>query len=194
VIFGFTSAVLLAVIAWGLWNKSRVIPTATVAAATPAEIAASPAPAVSSTPAAGPRNPLSLAPAANSQPAPQTFIANSAAEPADYTIACSIDSSGAARGARACDSRQWGQRCQREVEFHSDPTSQENRLVMANRGSENLKFYWLDRSGHRILYAVLPPGRKIGQPSHIGAHWLVATADEHCVGIFNADTGRIGIF
>ncbi|HEX4152580.1 MAG TPA: hypothetical protein VHY75_10290 [Steroidobacteraceae bacterium] len=32
------------------------------------------------------------------------------------------------------------------------------------------------------------------QPSHIGAHWLIATADERRVGIFNADTARIGIF
>jgi hypothetical protein len=168
IIFGFTTAVLLAVIAWGLWSRSGGAPTATVAVAVPNETAAS--------------------------PAPQTYAANTAAEPADYTIACSIGSSGSARGVVACDSMKWGQRCQREAEFRSAPTAEETRLVIANRGNENLKFYWLDMSGRRTLYAVLPPGRKIEQPSHIGAHWLIAGNDGRCVGIFNADTARIGIF
>jgi hypothetical protein len=88
----------------------------------------------------------------------------------------------------------WGQRCEHETEFPSHPTPEDARLVVANRSDNTLKFYWLDPSGQRSLYAVLPPGRKIGQPSHIGAHWLVATNDGRCVGIFSADTARIGIF
>jgi hypothetical protein len=88
----------------------------------------------------------------------------------------------------------WGQRCERESEFRSNPTSESTRLVIANRSDQTLKFFWLDASGQRTPYAVLAPGRKIGQPSHIGAHWLVAANDGRCVGIFNADTARIGIF
>jgi hypothetical protein len=115
------------------------------------------------------------------------------ADPVDYTIACSM-APGGARGVPACDSMKWGQRCERESEFRSNPTSESTRLVIANRSDQTLKFYWLDPSGQRTSYAVLAPGRKIGQPSHIGAHWLVATDDGRCVGIFNADTARIGIF
>jgi hypothetical protein len=101
---------------------------------------------------------------------------------------------GGRQGVPACDNIKWGQRCERETEFRSNSTSESTRLVIANRSDETLKFYWLDPSGQRAPYAVLPPGRKIGQPSHIGAHWLVAAADGRCVGIFNADTARIGIF
>jgi membrane protein YdbS with pleckstrin-like domain len=192
-VIGFTSVVLLAVIAWGLWSKSGVAPSATIAATAPApgERADVSAPASALATAAAPS--LGAAAAPNSQPALQTYAANMTADPVDYTIACSM-ASGGTRGVPACDSMKWGQRCERENQFRSNPTSESTRLVIANRSDQTLKFYWLDTSGQRTPYAVLAPGRKIGQPSHIGAHWLVATDDGRCVGIFNADTARIGIF
>jgi membrane protein YdbS with pleckstrin-like domain len=192
-VIGGIAVVLLAVIAWGLWSKSGGTPTATIAATAPVQPAAAPAPTAEPTRTAAPAPTTAPATAANSQPAQQTYAANMAADPADYTIACSM-ASGGTGGVPACDSMKWGQRCERESEFRSNPTSESTRLVIANRSNETLKFYWLDPSGRRAPYAVLPPGRKIGQPSHIGAHWLVAAADERCIGIFNADTARIGIF
>ncbi len=192
-VIGGIAAVLIAVIAWGLWGKSGGAPPATIAATVRAAPVAAPTLAAALTPAAVPAPAAASSPAANSQPAPQTYAVNMAADPADYTIACSI-TSGGTHSVPACDSMKWGQRCEREAEFRSNPTSESTRVVIANRSNETLKFYWLDPSGRRAPYAVLPPGRKIGQPSHIGAHWLVAAADERCVGIFNADTARIGIF
>jgi membrane protein YdbS with pleckstrin-like domain len=186
-VIGFMSVVLLAVIAWAQWSKSGGAPSATIASTAPSERAV--APALNAAPAP----PNAPAQATNSQPAVQTYAANMTADPVDYTIACSM-APGGARGVPACDSMKWGQRCERESEFRSNPTSESTRLVIANRSDQTLKFYWLDASGQRTPYAVLAPGRKIGQPSHIGAHWLVAANDGRCVGIFNADTARIGIF
>jgi membrane protein YdbS with pleckstrin-like domain len=186
-VIGGMAVLLLAVIAWGLWSKSGGAPPATIAVTAPV------APAAALTPAAVPAPAAASSPATDSQPAQQSYAANMAADPADYTIACSM-ASGGTGGVPACDSMKWGQRCEREAEFRSNPTSESTRLVIANRSSETLKFFWLDPSGNRAPYAVLPPGRKIGQPSHIGAHWLIAAADGRCVGIFNADTARIGIF
>lgn len=184
------AAIVIAMVAWGLWSKSGNAPPATAAAPATVEPAAAHAPA---TPTRAPAAPASAAPASAAE-SDQTYAANMTADPADYTIACSMTSSDGAHAVPACDSMKWGQRCEREAEFRSNPTSESTRLVIANRSAETLKFYWLDPSGQRAPYAVLLPGRKIGQPSHIGAHWLVAAADGRCVGIFNADTARIGIF
>ena len=192
-VIGAIAVVLIAVVAWGLWSKSGGAPSALISTTAPVERAAAPTLVAAMTPAAVPAPVAASSPAANSQPAQQTYAVNTAADPADYTIACSM-ASGGTGGVPACDSMKWGQRCERESEFRSNPTSESTRLVIANRGNETLKFFWLDASGSRAPYAVLPPGRKIGQPSHIGAHWLVAAADGRCVGIFNADTARIGIF
>jgi membrane protein YdbS with pleckstrin-like domain len=199
-VMGVIAAVVIAVMAWALWSKSGSAPTATIVSTVSAVPSAAPTLVAALTPAAAPASAVAPAPTvapvptADSQPAQQTYAANAAADPGDYTIACSMASSGGAHGVPACDSMKWGQRCEREAEFRSNPTSESTRLVIANRSDQTLKFYWLDPSGQRAPYAVLPPGRKIGQPSHIGAHWLVAAADGHCVGIFNADTARIGIF
>ena len=203
-VIGVIAAVVIAVMAWALWSKSASTRTASIAATVSVQPAAAPTLVAALTPAAGPASTVApavaqaptLAPlsTADSQPAQQTYAANAAADPGDYTIACSMVPSGGTHGVPACDSMKWGQRCEREAEFRSNPTSESTRLVIANRSTETLKFYWLDPSGQRTPYAVLPPGRKIGQPSHIGAHWLIAAADGRCVGIFNADTARIGIF
>jgi membrane protein YdbS with pleckstrin-like domain len=192
-VIGGIAVVLIAVIALGLWSKSEDTPPATIAVTAPVAPAAAPTLVAALAPAAVPAPAVASSPAANSQPSPQTYAANMAADPADYSIACSM-ASGGAGDVPACDSMKWGQRCEREAEFRSNPTSESTRLVIANRSTETLKFFWLDPSGNRAPYAVLPPGRKIGHPSHIGAHWLVAAADGRCVGIFNADTARIGIF
>ena len=203
-VMGVIAAVVIVVMAWALWSKSGSTRTATIAATVSAQPAAAPTLVAALTPAAAPASAVEPAvahapavtplPTTDSQPAQQTYAANAAADPGDYTIACSMASSGDTHGVPACDSMKWGQRCEREAEFRSNPTSESTRLVIANRSDQTLKFYWLDPSGQRAPYAVLPPGRKIGQPSHIGAHWVVAAADGRCVGIFNADTARIGIF
>jgi hypothetical protein len=57
-----------------------------------------------------------------------------------------------------------------------------------------VKFYWLNATGNRSLYATLPHGGCVDQQSRTGAHWLVSTANGQCLGVFDAATTKIGIF
>jgi membrane protein YdbS with pleckstrin-like domain len=110
-----------------------------------------------------------------------------------YAIACAIRS-GAGAAVAPCAELDQAQRCQHESDFGSAPTAEAADLTVANRSAEEVKFFWLDRRGGRSLYATLPPGGQVTQQSHVGAHWLVATDDGRCIGIFNAATTSIGVF
>jgi membrane protein YdbS with pleckstrin-like domain len=114
--------------------------------------------------------------------------------PADYAVACAIHGSGSIDGVIPCAKFGEAKRCQRETEFASKPTPQPAMLTVVNRSNEDVKFYWLDPSGARSLYASLPPSGHVTQQSHIGAHWLVSTKDDRCIAIFNAATMTIGIY
>ena len=116
------------------------------------------------------------------------------AVPADYAIACAIHGSGDIDQVIPCAKFSEAQRCQHEADFPSNPTTVPAVLTVVNRSSEPIRFYWLDRSGTRALYASLPPGGHVSQQSHIGAHWLLSTRDDQCIAIFNAATMTIGIF
>jgi hypothetical protein len=94
----------------------------------------------------------------------------------------------------ACAELGEARRCQQESAYPSQPTQAPAVFTLANRSREAVKFFWLDRSGARSLYASLPPGGHVDQPTHLGAHWLVSTEDGHCVGIFNAATMAVGIY
>jgi membrane protein YdbS with pleckstrin-like domain len=113
------------------------------------------------------------------------------AGPADYAVACAIHGSG---GVENCADLAEAQRCTHEAEFPSRPTQPPAELTVVNRSDEDIKFYWLNRSGTRALYATLAPGGHVTQQSHLGAHWLVSTQDDRCVAIFDATTKTIGLF
>jgi hypothetical protein len=97
-------------------------------------------------------------------------------------------------GVSLCADLKEGGRCEHEADFRSHPTQEPAVLSVVNRSSEIVRFYWLDLSGARALYASLPPGGHVDQQSHIGAYWLASTADGHCVGIISAATKTVGIF
>jgi membrane protein YdbS with pleckstrin-like domain len=127
-------------------------------------------------------------PAAPTNPAGPTMTN----PPAQYGLSCTIRKS--LDGMKQCGELKQAGRCEHEADFRSRPTDEPAVLTVVNRSDETVKFYWLDRSGSRALYATLSPGGHVNQPSHIGAHWLVSTQDEHCIGIFSAETMAVGIF
>ena len=111
----------------------------------------------------------------------------------EFALVCALHSQ--AGGPRTtCAELGEARRCQQESAYPSQPTQEPAVFTLANRSRENVKFFWLDRSGKRALYATLPPGGHVDQQTHVGAHWLVSTADGNCVGIFNAATMAIGIY
>jgi membrane protein YdbS with pleckstrin-like domain len=111
---------------------------------------------------------------------------------AQYGLACTIDKT--LDGVKPCGDLKQAGRCDHEGDFRSQPTDEPAVLTVANRSNQTVKFYWLDRAGARSLYATLSPGGHVNQPSHIGAHWLVSTADDRCIGIFSATTMAVGFF
>jgi membrane protein YdbS with pleckstrin-like domain len=116
------------------------------------------------------------------------------AQVTSYTTSCAIHQAGGTDGVGLCADLKEGGRCGHEADFQSHPTQESAVLTVVNRSSEIVRFYWLDLSGARSLYASLPPGGHVDQQSHIGAYWLASTADGHCVGIISAATKTVGIF
>lgn len=116
-----------------------------------------------------------------------------AARDPQFALVCAIHPQ-APSGMTACAELGEARRCMQESAYPSQPTQQSALFTVANRSEETVKFFWLDRSGARALYASLPPGGHVDQQTRVGAHWLVATEDGRCVGIFNAATMAIGIY
>jgi membrane protein YdbS with pleckstrin-like domain len=111
-----------------------------------------------------------------------------------YTTSCAIHEPGGTGSVRLCADLKEGGRCEHEADFQSHPTQEPAVLTVENRSSEIVRIYWLNLSGARALYASLPPGGHVDQQSHIGAYWLLSTADGRCVGILSAATKTVGIF
>lgn len=114
--------------------------------------------------------------------------------PPDYAVACAIHDSGSIDGVIPCATFGEAKRCLRETDFASRPMPPPAMLTVVNRSNEDVRFYWLDPTGARALYASLPPSGHVTQQSHVGAHWLVSTRDDRCIAIFDAATMTIGIY
>jgi membrane protein YdbS with pleckstrin-like domain len=124
----------------------------------------------------------------------QPVQSEAGAEAMNYATSCAIHPPGGMDGVSLCADLKEGGRCGHEADFRSHPTQEPAVLTVVNRSSEIVRFYWLDLSGARSLYASLPPGGHVDQQSHIGAYWLASTADGRCVGIISAATKTVGIF
>jgi membrane protein YdbS with pleckstrin-like domain len=156
-----------------------------------------PGTAINSPTAAAPAAPA--APGVVSQPPKRHAVrsepaASAVQVPADYAVACAIHDSGSLDGVIPCAKFGEAKRCLREADFASKPTPPPAMLTVVNRSGEDVKFYWLNPSGARMLYASLPPSGHVTQQSHVGARWLVSTRDDRCIAIFDAATMTIGIY
>jgi len=144
------------------------------------------------------------APPATTSPGPASVVrhvrkvqpvqSEAGAEAKSYATSCAIHPPGGLGGVGLCADLKEGGRCEHEADFRSHPTQEPAVLSVVNRSSEIVRFFWLDLSGARALYASLPPGGHVDQQSHIGAYWLASTADGRCVGIISAATKTVGIF
>ena len=114
--------------------------------------------------------------------------------PTVFAIACALHSDGGGGGVRPCAQISEAQRCAHEADFPSQPTSDPAVLTVVNRSDQDVRFYWLDRSGKRALYATLAPGAHVEQQSHAGAHWLLSTPHDQCIAILDAATESVALF
>jgi membrane protein YdbS with pleckstrin-like domain len=169
----------------GFWRMTSTSssPDATVpASAAPTAVIAAPRPHAARSANGAPS-------AASGAALPNVSVAGQGTQ---YGLSCAIRKS--LEGVKPCGELKQAGRCEHEADFRSRPTDEPAVLTVVNRSDETVKFYWLDRTGARALYATLSPGGHVNQPSHVGAHWLVSTQDDRCIGIFSAETMAVGIF
>ena len=101
--------------------------------------------------------------------------------PAGYEVACSIQDS---TGFLPCDESPPSRSCGAEANFASQPSRESTGITFVNRSDKPVKVYWLNFQGQRVLYQDLPPGGRHTQQTFIGHNWLVTTATEQCITIF----------
>ena len=87
----------------------------------------------------------------------------------DFTIACTLQEQARVGDVLPCSHLSEGRRCEHEEDFPSHPTAQPEQLSVSNRSDRALKFYWLDGSGARSLYAAISPGGRSASRA-TGAH------------------------
>jgi membrane protein YdbS with pleckstrin-like domain len=172
-----------------LWHGTSSSVSASPSSASPAAAAPAPVDSPSPSPAVASGNA-----AVSSHPHVAAASPMTAASNAQFALTCALHPEGRVGSMAACAELGEARRCQQESAYPSQPTQAPAVFTVANRSREAVKFFWLDRSGARSLYASLPPGGEVQQPTHLGAHWLVSTEDGRCVGIFNAANMAVGIY
>jgi hypothetical protein len=115
--------------------------------------------------------------------------------PAGYTIACALEEGGkAVPHVRSCADLEAAQRCMHADDFTSRPSQERTGIKLVNRSNIALRVYWLDFQGNWRLYHTVAPGGHIQQDTFIGHNWLVATADDLCIGVYSAAPISIAFF
>jgi membrane protein YdbS with pleckstrin-like domain len=177
--------VALAIVAL-LHERSSPITVSSGSTATPSESAPAPNPSTAAQAASN---------RAEASPRPEGARSSPLTGALDphFALVCAIHE-GSPAGMTSCAELGEARRCQQESAYPSQPTQEAAVFTVANRSRETVKFFWLDRSGTRALYAAVPPGGHVDQQTHVGAHWLVSTQGDRCIGIFNAADMAVGIY
>ena len=63
----------------------------------------------------------------------------------------------------------------------------EMELTFANQSTETLQTVWIDRSGRRVNYQSIRPGKRIRQHTFEGHVWLVLNESDQAVALFEAN-------
>ena len=63
----------------------------------------------------------------------------------------------------------------------------ETQITFINRSSQEVRVYWLDFDGHRVLYKVLEAGDSYDQQTYLTHPWLVTDAHGKAWHIYFAD-------
>ncbi len=68
----------------------------------------------------------------------------------------------------------------------SRQTGEETSVCFVNRTAEEVKLYWIDRSGDQRPYGKIAAGKQHDQHTYEGHIWLVTTADSRPLAVFEA--------
>jgi hypothetical protein len=74
-----------------------------------------------------------------------------------------------------------------EKNLKSLPNETKAQIKFVNKSGQEVKVYWLDFSGHRVLYKVLEAGESYDQQTYLTHPWLVTDGRDDAWNIFFAD-------
>lgn len=81
-----------------------------------------------------------------------------------------------------------GTQCSAESVSRSTSASVKTTLIVKNQGSETIKAYWLDYSGHRKLYKEIKSGKSFSVATYVTHPWVIADAFDNCFMVYYPDS------
>lgn len=81
--------------------------------------------------------------------------------------------------------------CSNEAGLASIESQTSTEVTFLNDSDARVTVYWLDFDGHRKQYQVLAAGDSYRQQTYLTHPWIVAAADDRCIGLYlpRADRG-----
>jgi len=76
--------------------------------------------------------------------------------------------------------------CPNEELLRSRSSNISTEITFINDTGRSVRLYWINFEGERQLYAQIPPGQRVQQPTFAKHPWIVVDADEHCLGVYRA--------
>ena len=73
-----------------------------------------------------------------------------------------------------------------EAALKSVASDSKAQITFVNKSGQEVKVYWLDFSGHRVLYQVLRAGESYDQQTYLTHPWLVTDSSDNGWNIFFA--------
>lgn len=77
--------------------------------------------------------------------------------------------------------------CSDESSLRSTGGGAQVPFSFVNNSQESLQIIWLNYSGSRVTYDILPPGRTYRINTYVGEVWIIADSSASCLGIFSID-------
>lgn len=77
-----------------------------------------------------------------------------------------------------------GSQCRDERRLRSEQGNVKTRLKFINKRQEEVRTYWLDYNGQRVLYKAIAPGAEYTQPTYQTHPWVVTDKQNKCIDIF----------
>jgi hypothetical protein len=76
--------------------------------------------------------------------------------------------------------------CPNEELLRSQKSNNSTEITFINDTGGSVRLYWINFEGERQLYAQIPPGQRVHQPTFVMHPWIVVDADEQCLGVYRA--------
>jgi hypothetical protein len=76
--------------------------------------------------------------------------------------------------------------CPNEELLRSRKSNISTEITFINDTGGSVRLYWINFEGERQLYAQIPPGQRVHQPTFVTQPWIVVDTEEQCLGVYRA--------